>query len=54
MSTRRVFLTHVSPLDENERFIAQCIFSSIKATSLQETLATVGSDGTAAMIAVAS
>ena len=46
------YLTHVSPSDEKGRSIAQCIFSSIKATSLQETLAVVGSEGTAAMTGI--
>ena len=38
--------------DEKDKSIAQCIYSSIKATSLPETLAVVVSDGTAAMTGI--
>ena len=44
----------MSPSDRKRRSIAQCIINSIKAASLQETLAIVGSDGTAAMTGIYS
>ena len=41
------YLMHVSPPDGKGRLIAQTIFDKIKDTSLQDNLATVGSDGMA-------
>ena len=49
---QRSYRTHFSPSDGRGRSIAQCIFNSIKATSLQETLAVVGSDGTVAITGI--
>ena len=42
----------MSPSDGKGRSIAHRIFNNIKATSLQETLAVVGSGGTAAMTGI--